>query len=100
MRRQGSHIFYRFGSQIAVRFSASRAGHPLPWYSFLLEIESTHGNNARIRSTEKNSITSSGFEPAALRLVAKCLNQLRYRVPPPHLRVWFGNILLEKLNIL
>jgi hypothetical protein len=29
----------------------------------------------------KNPVTSSGTEPATIRLVAKCLNQLRYRVP-------------------
>jgi hypothetical protein len=30
----------------------------------------------------KNPMTSSGIEPATFRLIAYCLNQLRYGVPP------------------
>jgi hypothetical protein len=36
-----------------------------------------------------NSIASSGLEPATFRLITRCLNRLRYRVPPDHLhRLW------------
>jgi hypothetical protein len=46
VRRRGSHICYKIGSQTAVRLSASRAGRPLLpqedfWYSFLLDSEPT-----------------------------------------------------------
>jgi hypothetical protein len=43
VRRRGFHIFYTIDSQMAVRFSALHAGHPLPT-GFLLEAESTPGS--------------------------------------------------------
>jgi hypothetical protein len=36
----------------------------------------------------KNPMTSSGIEPGTFRLVAQCLNQLRYRVPPRKYNEW------------
>jgi hypothetical protein len=54
------------------------------WYSLLLKIESI--TRAVVRLEElgklKNSMTLSGIEAATFRLVARCLNKLRYRVPP------------------
>jgi hypothetical protein len=64
------------------------AGLPLPTGRFLVLISVTVWVEPRaIMLMEtlgqlKNPITSSGIEPATFRLVAQCLNQLRYRVPP------------------
>jgi hypothetical protein len=38
----------------------------------------------------KNPMTSSGIKPATFRLVAECLNQLRYRVPPRKIMLYFN----------
>jgi hypothetical protein len=54
----------------------------------------------------KNPIAPSGIEPATFRLVAYCINQLRYRVPPKKLRrieinssVHFISLFLYVLNL-
>jgi hypothetical protein len=84
---RGSHILSTIGSQMAVRFSALRTGHPLPAERFLVLI-SVRGwvdPGAILRLEElgqlKNPMASLGIEPATFQLVAHCLNQLPYRVP-------------------
>ena len=75
-----------------VRLSAVYTGCLYPprkysWYSFLLQGESTPGPYCGRKDyvNEKNLMTQSGIEPATFRLVAQCLNQLHYRVPPERL---------------
>jgi hypothetical protein len=86
--RRGSYIFQAIGSQMAVRLSALRADRPLPPQEDVL-ISFTGWVDRRVTlrleglGQLKNPMTSSGIKPAAFRLVARCLNQLRYRVPSP-----------------
>jgi hypothetical protein len=73
---------------MAVRLSAWRAGRPLPPGRFLVFI-SVRGwidPRAVVRleglGQLTNMMTISRIETETFRLVAQCLNQLRYRVPP------------------
>jgi hypothetical protein len=67
VRRRGSQIFYKIDSQMAVRFSTSRAGRPLPPRTFLNRHQG-HSAAARIRFIEKSSDLTprpSGLEHSA-----------------------------------
>jgi hypothetical protein len=53
------------------------------WYSFLLEAESTPEPYCG-----RKDYVNEKFQPAIFRLVAQCLNQVRYSVPP-FIYIWF-----------
>ena len=59
------------------------------WYSFLLGAESTPGPQCGRKDyvDEKLQWHHRGIEPATFRLVAQCLNQLRYRI-----NIWYHRI--------
>jgi hypothetical protein len=72
---------------MTVRLSVLRAGRPLPPGSFLVLIfvRAWVDSRAIVRleglGQLKYPVPSSGIESATFRLVAQCLNQLRYRMP-------------------
>jgi hypothetical protein len=77
---------------MAVSLSALHAVRPLSPGRFLVLV-SVRGwvdPRATVRLERlgqlKNPMTTSGIEPTTFRLVAQCLNQLRYRVTPFRIR--------------
>jgi hypothetical protein len=86
VRGRGSQIFQTLASQMAVTLSALRARRTLPPRNlpgthFCQSLSRPQGHSAAGMISLKNPITSPGSEPATFRLLAYCLNQLRYRVP-------------------
>ena len=95
----GSHIS-RQSAHASGKVVSPTHRPPLPQKIFLVLISVRGWVNPRaiVRPEElcqwKISKTPSRIEPATFRLVAQCLNQLRYRVPPKHVVVSYINKLL------
>jgi hypothetical protein len=86
LRCWGSHIFYTIGSLLVVNLSASCPGSPQPpgRVLVLISVSGWVDPRAIVRleglGQLKNPMTWS-VESTTFRLVAYCLNQLRYHVP-------------------
>jgi hypothetical protein len=84
---------------MTVRLSALRGGRPLPRGKFpvLISVRCWVDPGAILwlegLSHLENPVTSSGIEPATFRLVAQCLNELRYRVSHSFYVLWSKELL-------